>query len=201
MSQNYTDDCFKGTHVAQTDMQNIENNFACLKSGFSGSSAPSNPVAGMPWFDIDVDQQYVRNKDNDQWLSLDFIPGTIVMFGQASAPLGWTKVTTWTDNSMLCINSQADGTALGAGGSDNPQIAHTHTGPSHTHTGPSHTHTVSSTKATRYVTGTEGAQKPVLYVGANTGAEGTGATSSAGTGATGGNTAPLYQEIIACTKD
>jgi hypothetical protein len=29
----------------------MENNFAAIKSGFSGASAPSNPVAGMPWHD------------------------------------------------------------------------------------------------------------------------------------------------------
>jgi hypothetical protein len=51
MAQNWTDDCFAAGHVAQTDLQNMENNFACIKSGFSGASAPSNPVAGMPWHD------------------------------------------------------------------------------------------------------------------------------------------------------
>jgi hypothetical protein len=73
---------------------------------------------------------------------------TVMLFGQASAPTGWTKKTDWTDNSMLIYTSGAPA----AGGSDSPKswataIAivaaadHTHTGPSHTHTGPSHTHT------------------------------------------------------------
>jgi len=200
MSQTYTDNCFQSDHVAQTDMQNIENNFAALKSLFSGSSAPPNPIAGMPWFDIDTDQLYIRNKDNDQWLALDFIPGTIILFGQASAPLGWTKVTSWTDNSMLCINSQANGTALGAGGSANPQSTHTHTGPAHTHTGPAHAHIISYTANTG-VGASEGAFTRVNFITSSTSSSGTGATGSSGTGATGGNTVPLYHEVIACSKD
>lgn len=53
MSQTFTDDCFAAGHVAQTDLQNMENNFAALKSNFSGTAAPSNPVEGMWWADSD----------------------------------------------------------------------------------------------------------------------------------------------------
>jgi len=51
MSQNYTIDCFGAGHTAQTDLQNMKNNFACLKSGFSGAVAPANTEGGMRWFD------------------------------------------------------------------------------------------------------------------------------------------------------
>jgi len=51
MSQYWIDDTFAAGHVAQTDLQNIENNFAALKSSFSGAAAPANTVAGMIWFD------------------------------------------------------------------------------------------------------------------------------------------------------
>ena len=70
MSQSFTDDCFASGHVAQTDMQNIENNFAALKSCFSGSSAPSNLVAGMWWFDTTNHLLKVRNEANDAWQSV-----------------------------------------------------------------------------------------------------------------------------------
>jgi hypothetical protein len=197
MSQDYTDNCFQVDHIVETDMQNIENNFAALSSLFSGSSAPSNTKAGKPWFDIDTDQLYIRNKDDDQWLTLGFIPGTIMLFGQASAPLGWTKLTSWTDNSMICINTQANGTALGSGGTANPQSQHTHTGPSHTHTGPSHTHSLTFTPQNFLVGGgTYGLRYDIATV-----ASGTGNTGASGTDPTGNNTAPLYQEIMACTKD
>ena len=53
MAQNYTIDVYDATHTAATDLQNIENNFACLKSSHSGASSPSNTEAGMLWADID----------------------------------------------------------------------------------------------------------------------------------------------------
>ena len=46
MSQDYTVDCFATDHAVQTDMLSMEKNFECLRSGFSGSTAPSNPIAG-----------------------------------------------------------------------------------------------------------------------------------------------------------
>lgn len=70
MSQTWTDNPFASGNVGQTDLQNIENNLLALKSMFSGAGAPSNPVAGMPWFDIAQKVQKSRNNDNDGWLGL-----------------------------------------------------------------------------------------------------------------------------------
>lgn len=70
MSQSYTSDCYAGGHVAQTDLQNIENNFAAVKSNFSGASAPSNPIAGMPWFDSSTGILKWRNTANNAFNSL-----------------------------------------------------------------------------------------------------------------------------------
>ena len=197
MTQTFTDNCFSGNQVAQTSMQYIENNCVTLKSSFAGASAPSNLVAGQVWYDTANDYLKIRNAANNAWRYLDLPSGTVVLFGQATSPTGWTKKTTWTDNAMLCINTQADGTALASGGSANPQAAHTHTGPSHTHTGPSHSHTLTLTKAV-YSAGVAGT---ACVTNVTMAASGTGATSAGGTGATGSNTIPSYQEIIACTKD
>lgn len=49
MAQNWLDDCFSNAHTVETDMAQIENNFGCLKSLFSGSSAPANPVSYQLW--------------------------------------------------------------------------------------------------------------------------------------------------------
>ena len=68
MSQNYTDDCFAPGHVGQTDLQNMENNFAALKSAFSGASAPSNPVAGMIW--IDTTNDLLKRYYDGSWISI-----------------------------------------------------------------------------------------------------------------------------------
>lgn len=70
MSQTWTDDCYDGAHVGQTDLQNMENNFACLKSCFSGASAPSSPVAGMFWLDTTNHILKIRNEANNAWLSI-----------------------------------------------------------------------------------------------------------------------------------
>jgi hypothetical protein len=70
MTQTWTDDCFAGGHVGQTDLQNMENNFACLKNMFSGASAPADPVAGMPWFDTTKKVQKQRNAGNSAWIGL-----------------------------------------------------------------------------------------------------------------------------------
>ena len=51
MSQDWTNDCFAAGHVAQTDLQNMENNFLALQSAFSGAVAPAGAVAGQLWHD------------------------------------------------------------------------------------------------------------------------------------------------------
>jgi len=70
MVQNYTIDCFAAGHVAQTDLQNMENNFACLKSGFSGAAAPANTVGGMRWFDTAQKIFKIRNNGDTAWYGL-----------------------------------------------------------------------------------------------------------------------------------
>jgi len=65
--------------------------------------------------------------------------GTILSgFIQNAAPTGWTRKTDLQDYAMMCISSTGNPTA---GGSVNPQQAHTHAGPGHYHTGPNHLHT------------------------------------------------------------
>lgn len=53
MADEFTDNCFASDHVVQTDMANIEKNFATLKSAFSGAAAPSSAdlEAGQWWYD------------------------------------------------------------------------------------------------------------------------------------------------------
>ena len=70
MAQTYTDDCFATDHVVQTDMGHIEENFAALKSAFSGATTPSNTVAGMWWFDTTANILKIRNEANSAWQSV-----------------------------------------------------------------------------------------------------------------------------------
>ena len=65
--QTFVDDCFDENHSAYDDLQNMENNFAALKSNFSGISSPANAVAGMDWFDSD---NHVNKRYDAGWLGL-----------------------------------------------------------------------------------------------------------------------------------
>lgn len=69
-SQTWTDDTYDGTHVAATDLQNIENNFACLKSSFSGASSPSDDVAGQWWYDLTNHVLKLRNEADSGYLEV-----------------------------------------------------------------------------------------------------------------------------------
>ena len=70
MSQTYTDDCYSLGMQATTSLQAFEDNFAALKSAFSGVTAPGNTVAGMWWYDTTAHILRVRNEDNTAWLSV-----------------------------------------------------------------------------------------------------------------------------------
>jgi len=70
MSQTWTTDCFAGTHDGMTDLQNMENNFAALKSSFSGLSAPSSPVAFQLWGDLSDYVLKFRNADDNDWFGI-----------------------------------------------------------------------------------------------------------------------------------
>jgi hypothetical protein len=70
--------------------------------------------------------------------SEDYIPdGTVMVFFQASAPTGWTKVTSQDDKTLRVVSGTGGGTggdwAMTSGETTSSSGAHTHTGPSHTH--------------------------------------------------------------------
>lgn len=141
-----------------------------------------------------------------------FPSGTVMLFGQSSAPVGWTRKADWADNAMLCFAASG---AIGSGGSADPQAVHTHAGPSHVHSTQSHTLTIaeipSHTHTYYQKTGWAYAQSAGSQYGnpveATSGAAGGGNahshgnTGTSGTGNTGANAAPKYQEVIAATKD
>jgi hypothetical protein len=70
MAQTYTDNCFAPGNVGQTDLGHMEENFAALKSSFSGTTPPSNTVAGMLWLDTTANILKLRNEANNAWLSV-----------------------------------------------------------------------------------------------------------------------------------
>jgi hypothetical protein len=83
----------------------------------------------------------VTGYDHIDPATIGFASGTVMVFYQASAPTGWTQVTSATDKALRVVDDGTGGTTGGTHGlTASPSTSHTHTGPSHTHSGPSHTH-------------------------------------------------------------
>lgn len=96
-----------------------------------------------------------------------FASGTLMLFGSATPPVGWTRFAGWQDNAMLCYGQAG---AINSGGGVNPQSTHTHpfTQPNNhanhaitqpTFTGPSHYHTL----ATKQSFNNQDTQSGVVY--------------------------------------
>ena len=98
MAQTWTADVFDRTHAHNTDLGNMEDNFATLKSLFSGAAAPASMAACHPWFDTTQHVLKVRDDGNTAWLGL--------MHGDASQKL-------W-----VYRNAAMDGWAIDAAVSD-----------------------------------------------------------------------------------
>ena len=80
MAQSWTDDCFAADHQGLTDLQNMENNMQCLKTCFSGDSAPSSPAAGQWWYDTNENILKIRNEANSAWISVfNFATNTLIL--------------------------------------------------------------------------------------------------------------------------
>jgi hypothetical protein len=80
MSQTYNDAVPAITRNALEDLTAIRNNFAALKSCFSGATAPPGPVAGMWWYDTTANMLKIRNEANNAWLN-------VYDFANSRAPL------------------------------------------------------------------------------------------------------------------
>ena len=94
MSQTYTADCYASGHTGATDLQAYEDNFAALKSAFSGTDEPSNTVAGMWWFDTTANILKLRNEANDAWQSVWDFANNKPVITNLSAEITDTMVAT-----------------------------------------------------------------------------------------------------------
>lgn len=70
MAQDWTDNIPSASNQWASDLEDMEANFEAIKSLFSGTSAPSNPVAYMPWGDTTNHIFKLRNEANSSWLSV-----------------------------------------------------------------------------------------------------------------------------------
>lgn len=160
--------------------------------GLKGSTI-ARPTAGEGGLYFNETKNTIERDNGSGWVEVGtYIPsGTVMLFFQAAAPTGWTKVTTQNDKVMRVVS--------GAGGGAGGSIA-TSTGLAHTHTVDSHTHTYSGT--------TSGTAGQITDAGVNAATtapththtfSGTTAASAPGTDSQLGVLA--YIDIIACSKD
>ena len=66
----WDDNTYASGDQITVDMAQIEANFAVLKSGFSGTSAPTNQVVGQQWYDHTKKVTKRRDHDNGAWHGL-----------------------------------------------------------------------------------------------------------------------------------
>jgi hypothetical protein len=119
MAQNYDPDCFEATHVAQSDLQKMKDNFECLRTTFAGIAVP--PLAeGLLWLDTATNILRVQKAGVGGWLGIltgdtnqkiwvyrnDTLPGWVVdasvidhllaLRGGLYGAAGGVTVGTWT---------------------------------------------------------------------------------------------------------
>jgi hypothetical protein len=119
MAQSYTIDVYDSTHTAATDLQNIENNFAALKSSHSGAATPSNTEAGMLWADTDSGASNelvlkVRDDGDATWFGLMHADSShIILVYRNTALDGWA-IDSSAGNSAVAVRGGVTYTTGGA---------------------------------------------------------------------------------------
>jgi hypothetical protein len=172
MVQDYNDDTYDPAHIGGVDLQNIEDNFAALKSNFSGGSNPGNTVAGMLWFDTGNEVLKLRDVGNSQWYTLLQGNAQLELWVYSNVAIdGWSIDGAVTDQ-LLALKG---GSTYLTGGAN----AGSWTWPSHTLTipqMPSHTHPPGG-----------GAGNFMTTTGGGVGAPGDNYSTFSNTGSTGGD--------------
>lgn len=69
MAQTWTANCFATTQDWDASLQAMEDNHLALQSNFSGSSAPTSPVAGQGWTDTTNSNHKRRNAAATAWIA------------------------------------------------------------------------------------------------------------------------------------
>ena len=142
MSQTYLDGSPDLTHDAAEDLTTIRNNFAALKSFFSGLNPPPTMGACTPWYDITNHVLKVRDDADSQWFGL--MHGDVdqrIWVHRNAVMTGWALYSSAAD-CVLAVKGGSVYTTGGIGGgswsiSGLTFANHTHTysqTPYHSHT-------------------------------------------------------------------
>ncbi|MCH8035961.1 MAG: hypothetical protein IIC53_02425 [Proteobacteria bacterium] len=103
----------------------VNNALVALAENSSGAGAPSTTFANMLWADTTAGLLKMRNQANNAWitvgkldaanLDLQFASGTLMLFQQSAAPVGWTKQTAHHSKALRVVGA---GTFDGSGGTN-----------------------------------------------------------------------------------
>jgi hypothetical protein len=143
MGQTWTANCYQSDHIANTDLLNMEVNFATLRSSFSGTGAPANAEVGLAWFDTTNDIFKIRNAANSAYYGLMHGDTSQKMWVYRNAAMaGWVVDGSVTDR-VLALKTTAGGATYTTGGAaaGSWDWTHTHAIGTHTHTYTSTAHT------------------------------------------------------------
>ena len=134
-SEHYTDGSIDLVHLSSESVD--EDNLYISNAGTNGFflQKQSGNNGGLTWAEVPAGEDFIPN-------------GSVMVFFQASAPTGWTKVTSQNDKTLRVVSGNGGGTggdwAMSSGETTSEVGAHTHTSAAHTHTGGSHSHATSA---------------------------------------------------------
>jgi len=123
-SRAYVDGSIDLAHMSSESVD--EDNLYISNAGTNGYflQKQSGNNGGMTWAEVPEGEDYIPD-------------GTVMVFFQASAPTGWTKVTTQNDKTLRVVSGSGGGTggdwAMSSGETTSSDGAHTHTSAAHTH--------------------------------------------------------------------
>jgi len=181
-SQHYVDGSIDLAHMSSESVD--EDNLYISNAGTNGYflQKQSGNNGGMTWAEVPEGEDYIPN-------------GTVMVFFQASAPTGWTKLTSQNDKTLRVVSGSGGGTggdwAMSSGETTSSDGAHTHTSAAHTHGAGSYaagSHTLSTGEMPSHnhggvITGTSSGQIATYGNWVGTGVL---SSSSGSTGSTGG---------------
>jgi len=123
-SRAYVDGSIDLAHMSSESVD--EDNLYISNAGTNGYflQKQSGNNGGMTWAEVPEGEDYIPD-------------GTVMVFFQASAPTGWTKVTSQNDKTLRVVSGSGGGTggdwAMSSGETTSSDGAHTHTSAAHTH--------------------------------------------------------------------
>ena len=98
MSQDFTTETYEPSATFSVNLTDIEDNFATLKSNFSGTGNPSSPVAGQAFFHNTKKNLQIRNQANNAWLGVFYGSTSFKIWKYLNAAEdGWVQDSSITD--------------------------------------------------------------------------------------------------------